>query len=866
MRTALAAVARAVRVLLRLLAWGTLVAVLAASLGVYLTVTGTSRPLVGLCATGVGALLAGQHTEAVRAAVDIHPAERWLGGSAALRVRSTTAGRRRLFFLLNPGLQLRTTRWTAPSPDLAAPRAYRLWALTILDLGRPLGKDEVAEVTLEYHGAPLLNAFPIDGAAALEPGNIILTPNTWWYPVDLQGWFEAEVNMTLPAGLTVVHGGTEAAAVTRGDIQQVGWKSERPVHGVSVVAGSYTATAREREGLRLQLFVPAGVPLDATRVLDELAAGTTTLTDRYGTPGFTAVSAFVSRTLLHGSNDGAGVIGVPLRAIRRGDYGAAALGHQLARNWWGATVGDRPLAPRTGGVWVMEGLAAYSGLLAARLHPGSDGWTRAVSRWLPDPTRPEVLRDLSAVDARLAPGDTGGALGHRAAFAVAMLREVLGEEAFTTGLRRFLERHRLQQVEDEDLQRALEQASGKSLQPFFDDWTRAARTVDLYLESGSAGDVSVRARGDAVTGPALEVWRVARADPAPARATARVGDTLPGPDPTGFMLLDPGLLWPDGYRANNRFPRRENPFAVVPSAAGRVAVVSGDPSPWAPSRITLLTAEGVSSQTWDFPRGIAHTPIWAADGSQLVVVSEQPAGETRSVEVLAVEGARRTVGAGTDAAPGAATSIYVARGDRLLRIAADGSIGIVAQRRGCALADPRPAPDGTLVAYTAARGARLDLRVTGADGQNDRLLLAWERDRFVYRWAPDGSRVYAIAPGTWDWQIWAIPLTGNIDVLASGAATIADLAVSPDGSRLAFIAAPNPAAPSTTEVYVMHLAERSVRTIPVEQADPLQLAWTDGDQLLLVAESRPPQRPWTLPAERSVKRLRPSDGSVTAWP
>ncbi len=852
--------------MLRLLAWVTLLAVLAACLGVYLTVTGTSRPLVHFCARTVGTLLAGQHIEAVRADVDVRPAEHWLAASATMRVRSTTGARQRLFFLLNPGLQLRSVRWTAPSSTPPAPRVYRLWALTVLDLGRPLGKDEAAELSLQYQGRPLLDAFPIDAAAALEPGSVVLTPDTWWYPADLQGWFEAEVTTTLPAGLTVVHAGVDGAIVARGDLQQVHWKSERPVKGMSVVAGLYTATSRERDGIRLQVFLPNGVSLDETQMLDELAAGNATLTDRYGPPGFRAVSAFVSRNLAHGFNDGAGVIGLPLHAMRSGDYGAIALGCQLARNWWGASVGDRPLAPRADGAWVVEGLATYSSLLAAQLQPGSDEWTRAVSERMPDPTRTAVLSDISAVDARLAPGDGGKVWRRKAAFAIAMLREVLGEEAFTGGLRRFLDQHRLQQVGDDALQAALEQASGKTLQAFFDNWARAGSSADLYLEGGAAGEVAVRAHGDATAGPEVEVWRFPTADAAPTRLVAHVGDTIPGPGPDAFMVLDPRVLWPDGYRANNRFPRRQTPLAVAPSAAGHVAVVSGEPFPWAPSRITLVKKDGASDQAWDFPHGINGPPVWSTDGSHLVVVSEQPGGEAQNVEVLAVDGARRAVATGASAAPGTAGSVYVARADRLLRMGADGHAELMAQWPGQVLGNPQPSPDGTVVAYTAARGGHLELHLVAANGQNDRVMLGWERDRFVYRWAPDGTRLFAIAPGTWDWQIWAIPLTGSLDVLASGASKIADLAVSPDGSRLAFIAAPNQADPSRADVYVMYLAERSVRTMPLEHAHPIQLAWLDGDQLLLVAESRPPQRPWTLPAERSVKRIRVSDSSVSDWP
>ncbi len=241
-----------------------------------------------------------------------------------------------------------------------------------------------------------------------------------------------------------------------------------------------------------------------------------------------------------------------------------------------------------------------------------------------------------------------------------------------------------------------------------------------------------------------------------------------------------------------------------------------------------------------------------------------PADALPAVVTLARAGERHTLGHGSVPCAAADGIVYAAADDRLVRFAADGKEDTFLRRPGESLDQPQVSPDGTQLAYTAAWANRLELRAVQRDGSNDRLVLAWDRDRIVYRWAPDGSRLYAVIGGDWDWQVWEIPLpSGAVQVLASGAAAITDLAVSPNGQQLAFTAAPALDYPSNRrQLYVLNVSDHTVRTIDVPDADLSRLAWLGPDSLIVISTALTPGAPRILPAPQTLKRVRPSDGSV----
>jgi hypothetical protein len=850
----------------RLFSWVTAlltVLVLAAGCALYLAVNGKSLPTLRILTAAVGRVVVGQRTESLALRVRVMPATGQLAGTATLTVRSLENNRRRFYFLLNQGLHLRQVRTAGPDRPAGQATAHQLWLLTIVDVGAPVPKDTTLQLTFDYDGTPALAMF---GTASgfVRADAVLLNVDAFWYPTDVQGFCTADVSVTLPSRMNLVDNGAQPSSVQRGNEQDVRWHSDRAIAGLSLVAGPYALTTRESGGTTYRVYLPRDVQLDTARLLDLMRDANRILSDRYGASGFTQLTLFVSRDLRRGFNDGSGLMGLPLRDFRAGDYGFAAIAHEIAHNWWGAGVSEKWLVPGTGGEWIVEGFAEFSSLLAAEAEFGTAALTRRLAGEFFDPTHQRALATMSVLDNALAGATAHDTIYRKGAYVAMMLRWILGDETYSNGLRQFLERFRYQQVTDGDLQRVLEEVSRQDLGRYFTDWVRSDRLADLSLDGSGQTDVVVHNSGSAQVPGAIDLWTFKKNGGEPTRRIVHVGDTVSLDSASEYAVLDPLLAWADVFRQNNRYPRRTDPIYVGSSAGGTIAVTEGEPFPWVRATVSRRGSNGRTEHTWDFERGLVAPPSWSPDGARLIVSSSDARDSLPAIVTLDTGGARHTIGHGSTPAAAPDGSIYAGKYDRIVRVAADGHESTLVQRGGESLDAPLPSPDGTSLVYTAARGNRVEVRQVRLDGSSDRFVVSWDRDRMLYRWSPDGTRLYAIVAGEWDWQIWEIPLaTEPIRVLVRDAAAIADLALSPDGGQLAFTAAPSLDYPATRrQLYLMHLADGAVRPIDLPGTDLTNLAWTDADSVLVVAAAAGGEMPWLLPATRTLKRVRPTDGRV----
>jgi len=866
MNTRLLGLMRLARRLLNLLAFATLVLILATSLGAYLALSGRSLPLLRDVTAGLGHLLAGQRTDNLKVAVQLFPTDGRIAGTATLTVHSLTENRSRFYFLFNNALHVRDFRANGAPATPSGPHAYRLWLLTVVDLGAPVAKDAAIELTFDYEGQLGGGLFGI-APSTITPQQVLLNTDAFWYPTDAQGFFSTDVAVTLPSSMTLVHNGIPATRIERGTLQEVHWISERPVAGVAIVAGTYRLTSRTVGGITYRVYLADDVPLDANRILQAMADANQLFTERYGASGFTQTTLFVSRDLRRGFNDGSGLMGLSIRYFRAGDYGFALIAHELAHDWWGDTVAQCWLSPGTGGEWIVEGLAEASSVLAAEARYGAGARTRRLAGECFDPALQTSLNSMSVLDNLLAEATARDTIYRKGAYVALMLRRTLGDDTFFKGLRQFVERFRYLQVTEGDLQAVLQEASGQDLQPFFADWVRSDHLLDLSLDANGQSALTVNNLGNAAAPADIDLWSVPKAAPegsaAPLRRTVHLGDTLSFSADTEAMVLDPGLVWADVSRANNRYPRRNDPLFVSASTAGSLAITEGEGFPW--SRTTVSTRIGTrTDHTWDFERGLLQPPVWSADGTSLIVSASDPKHPLPAIVVLERDGTRRTAGYGSAPAGAADGSIYTGRQDRIVRIAPDGAQSTLVRQAGYLLDLPLPSPDGTQLAYTAARGNRLDVHLLEIGTHRDRLLCSWDRDRVIYRWGPDGLRLFAVVGGSWDWQVWEIPLQGEgVRVLASDAAAIGDLAVSPDAGQLAFSAAPGLDYPTNRRrVYVLGLTDHTVKSIDAPGMDFGSLTWSDEGTIAAVGAAVDPDQPWTLPVPRMLKQIRVADESV----
>jgi hypothetical protein len=178
------------------------------------------------------------------------------------------------------------------------------------------------------------------------------------------------------------------------------------------------------------------------------------------------------------------------------------LAHETAHQWWGQGTAPANYRER----WLSEAWAQYAAALWVRERAGEGAFRSMMdrmARW--------ALRHDSA-----GPIHLGHRLGHlkqdprvfravvydKGAWVLHMLRGLVGDEAFFAGARAFLQRFRYAKAGTEDLRKALEEASGRDLRPYFESWIYATGLPTLVwsarterLGTGFRTTVEVRPQG-----------------------------------------------------------------------------------------------------------------------------------------------------------------------------------------------------------------------------------------------------------------------------------------------------------------------------------------------------------------------------------
>jgi aminopeptidase N len=147
------------------------------------------------------------------------------------------------------------------------------------------------------------------------------------------------------------------------------------------------------------------------------------------------------------------------------------IAHETAHQWFGDAVTER-LWPH---VWLSEGFATYFAALWTQHAHGDSAFRAEMER-----SRSYILADTTAVVRRPVIDTLETVLVAllnnnsyaKGGFVLHMLRSELGDTAFFAGIRDYYTKHKHGTALTADLQLALEHASGKNLQAFFDQWLR----------------------------------------------------------------------------------------------------------------------------------------------------------------------------------------------------------------------------------------------------------------------------------------------------------------------------------------------------------------------------------------------------------
>jgi len=174
-----------------------------------------------------------------------------------------------------------------------------------------------------------------------------------------------------------------------------------------------------------------------------------------------------------------------------GNYPEFFMAHEIAHQWWGHGVGWQNYHDQ----WLSEGFSQYFAALYARRFRGDEVFQGVLRR----------MREWAIEESNQGPVHLGYRVGHikadgrafraivynKGAMVLHMMRLMVGDEVFFSGLKRFHFSSRFRKVGSEDFRLAMEEESGRNLQRFFERWiygaTLPAVTFSYRLKEDTAG-------------------------------------------------------------------------------------------------------------------------------------------------------------------------------------------------------------------------------------------------------------------------------------------------------------------------------------------------------------------------------------------
>ena len=410
-------------------------------------------------------------------------------------------------------LRIRNQNTVIVNMPAAMPRDTEL-TLLINYSGRIVPQD-VADETLQTSGQG-----NEDGPYIAAERNLLLSNRSYWYPQNpISDYATATLRIIVPEGYTSVASGEpktssdvslrDLLALTPDGKSSVFTASD-PLRYLAVVVSRFTRVAESTltvtGGETVRLAVDANprqqgrgrALIGTVEDIVEFYAGL--LGDA---PYRSATIALVEHELPGGHSPGYfAVLNSPLPYSGfswRNDPAAFTgfpdffIAHELAHQWWGQAVGWRNYHEQ----WISEGFAQYFAALYARQTRGEQtfvGMLRQFRRWaVNESDEGPISLGYRLGHIRGEPRVMRALIYNKAAAVLHMLRQLIGDQAFFSGLRRFYTEQKFQKTGTADLRRAMETESARSLERFFGRWIYGAELPRLrYATTVTEGTVTAR--------------------------------------------------------------------------------------------------------------------------------------------------------------------------------------------------------------------------------------------------------------------------------------------------------------------------------------------------------------------------------------
>ena len=446
----------------------------------------------------------------------------------------------------------------------------------------------------------------------------------------------SEVIATVPAGwFALSNGRLVSTSNPRRGQTTYHWSQEtpHPAYLITLAAGEFDViedtTGDGPDGVPVQYYGPAGSGADLVRAFGRTPEMIRFFADRIGVAypwakyATVAIHDFIfggmentsattmTDTLLHDDRAHEDIV----------DTADSITAHELAHQWFGdlLTCREWPHA------WLHESFATYFDSLFVEHQHGWDTFRYDVHRkaqtYIGEDTnsyrRPLVQNVYSE------PIDIFDRhLYERGSVVLDMLRTQLGDALWWKAIQHYVRQHSHRDVLTPDLQRAIEEATGRNLDWFFDQWVWRGGHPELkasYAWDAKAKTASVTLEQTQSDGTLASIYRVPmeigfhgakgmQAFPVDF-ATARQTFVFPLDAEPGFVAIDPGnrVLKTLAFEPGERMLRAQ--LADDPQAMGRIDAAKGLAKIASPAAIEALHAALLKARETDFVRAEIATAL-----------------------------------------------------------------------------------------------------------------------------------------------------------------------------------------------------------------------------------------------------------------
>jgi hypothetical protein len=470
--------------------------------------------------------------------LSVRPEQQIIQGRTRMAIRVRSTSMTSVTLRLADALQVRSVVSVEYGPLLHL--RVRGQDTVLVSLPRAVPQDSDLTLIVSYDGRLASQDLDVDTVAVsadpaqetatqtlfpVEP-HYLLSNRTYWYPQNpVWDYATATIRVTVPEGYRSVASGellpaSQVIAPRDGLTLQNGntyvFRSDQPLRYLALVVSRLTRVSEKPMAIAASR---PGADIDKVTVSVEtqprlqgrgrqLASQVEDIMKFYSTlvgeaPFPSMPIALVERELPGGHSPGYfAVLNDPVPGTNnswRGDPAAFDgfpeffLAHELAHQWWGQALGWKNYHEQ----WLSEGFAQYFAALYGRQARGD----RVFGDML------KQFRRWSLSQSDQGPVHLGYRLGHiksdlrvyraivynKGAAVLHMLRRLLGDEAFFGGLRRFYDDRRFQKAGTDDLERALEAESGRTLDRFFERWIYGTDIPRIGFRS-TIGDGQVTVR------------------------------------------------------------------------------------------------------------------------------------------------------------------------------------------------------------------------------------------------------------------------------------------------------------------------------------------------------------------------------------